>query len=523
MKRFLHIFVALFCTTLLCATNQRDLDSLFYYIGQEEALDAAQEERILSLQNQLGQDSEDNYRIYSELFDLCSSYHFDRALNYVNLMLNEATTLNDPEKQSYATVQKGFAYLSSGLFKECCDLFEHLDTATMSAPTRVLYHITYARLLCDLADYNHVDQSQTYTQQADENLRLALQFLTPADTATYWRCMAMLDQHEELADRAIMRYQLALEDSRIGEHERAIYLSTIAYLYSVLGDADQQQHYNIAAAIADIKSSTKETVAMRWVAERLYNEGNISAATVCIKHAEHDAKFYNARHRQVEISQILPIIEQDNFQQLRARNRRINILVVCTIVLLIICFIEIVLYRKRNRALQEARGTIETMNANLLVANHIKEEYIGSFLCWQSEFLTEVEKYQNHVKRASDQRKYDDLQKVPRQADAARRREEFYRQFDEMFLRIFPTFIDDFNALLRPDEQIELKQGELLNTDLRIYALIRLGITHNEVIAEVLNYSVNTIYTYKTKIKNRSDLSNEAFLQRVMAIPSFSK
>ena len=110
---------------------------------------------------------------------------------------------------------------------------------------------------------------------------------------------------------------------------------------------------------------------------------------------------------------------------------------------------------------------------------------------------------------------------IPKSMDVHRKREEFDKRFDEMFLKIFPNFVSQFNQLLRENEQIVLKEGELLNTDLRIFALMRLGITHNEVIAQILDYSVNTIYTYKTKIKNRSDLSNDCFMEAVMQISSY--
>lgn len=521
MKRHVFTLLLFLSAFLLSATNRQDLDSLFHYMQLAPQYDSLREQRLESYHRLLQSGGADKYSVYCHLYEECRSYNFDRAIGYVEEMASEARLQNDSDKIAHAAIQKGFAYLSAGLFKEGSDLFEELDTAGMKHETKVDYYITYARLLYDLANYDHVDMSNVYNHRGDALMREALALLTPQDTALYWRSKAMLDQHEGLAESSIKRYQLALQDTRIDEHERAVYLSTIAYLYSTLNDAEAQQHNNIWAAIADIKSSTKETVAMRWVAEQLYREGDIENAVICIKYALDDARFYNARHRQVEISQILPIIERDNAMRLQRRNRLIYILLACTLGLLMLCFVALQYLRKRNRELTEAQSTIENMNESLLVANKVKEEYIASFLCWQSEFITEVEKYQRHVRRAADQRKLEDLQQVPRQVEAARRREEFYRRFDEMFLHIFPTFVADFNAILRPEEPIELKTGELLNTELRIFALIRLGITHNEVIAEVLNYSVNTIYTYKTKIKNRSNLSNEEFLARVMDIPSF--
>jgi len=223
----------------------------------------------------------------------------------------------------------------------------------------------------------------------------------------------------------------------------------------------------------------------------------------------------------VENSQILPIIEQENIRSLENQRHKIFILVIIVVLLLGVCLLGLWQLRRRNRKLQKARETIGEINQNLLLANRIKEEYIGNFLCWQSDFIGEMDKYQHLVKKNAAAKKFEELLTIPKSMDAHKKREDFYKRFDEMFLHIFPDFVSHFNALLRKDEQIELKEGELLNTDLRIFALMRLGIVHNEVIAQVLNYSVNTIYTYKTKVKNRSDLDNDRFLEAVMQIPSF--
>lgn len=521
MRKTLSIILLTTCICL-CATERADLDSLFYYMHRQPNFDAQREIRIAELQEALRQDGVDRYEVYSQLFDECQSYHFDRAIEYVDRLADEAVLLGDADRIAYAQVCKGFAYLSAGLFKEGCDLFEAIDTTGMSEATYQYYCFTYARLMYDLADYNHVDMAKAYYDLGDEMLCKTLETLSPHDTVSYWRCQAMLDQHQGQTDRALNHYQLALNGSQITDHERAICYSTMAYLYGTKGQTDKQQHYNILAAIADICSSTKETVAMRWVAERLYLEGDVDHAAICIRHAEDDAHFYNARHRQVEISQILPIIEQENMNRLRQQNRRILYLGIAIFALLMISVGALFMYRRRNRQLSAARQTIERMNANLMESNKLKEEYIAAFLCWQSDFIVEVEKYQRHIRQSVEKHRYDDLTQVPKGVDAQRRRDEFYQRFDTMFLQIFPSFVTDFNALLRKDEQIVLRKGELLNTDLRIFALMRLGILHNEVIAQVLDYSVNTIYTYKTKVKNRSDLTSEEFYERMMQIPSFS-
>lgn len=504
------------------ATDQQDLKLLKEYIAKKPEFDRQKEQHIYTLDEELKRSSR-RYDVLKKLFDEYKSYDFDRAIVCVERLYDEALLLGDKDKIVDAQIQKGFSYMSAGLFKEGFDLFEDMDTIGASERTRAEYCLTFARLLYDLATYNHVGMTHSYNQQGNQLMREALTYFTPQDTLQYWNCQAILDQHEGFYDRAITRFKLAMEDTKANKHEQAINNSTIAYLYQLLGDTEAQRHYNIMAAINDIESSTKEAVAMRVVADNLNKEGNVRDAGICIRCAQEDAVFYNARHRQMEISQILPIIEQENIHSLEAQQQKIGVLTCAVVALLGFCVWGLLMLRRRNRKLQKARETIGEMNQNLLLANRIKEEYIGNFLCWQSEFISEMEKYQHQVKKLAAQKKFEELQTVPKNTDAHRKREDFFQRFDEMFLNIFPDFVSQFNQLLRPDEQIELKDGELLNTDLRIFALMRLGIHHNEVIAQVLDYSVNTIYTYKTKVKNRSDLSNESFLEAVMQIPSFKK
>lgn len=521
MKRLLLLLLLIVTTIGHVGAVTGNIDSLFHYMRLSEHYEQQTEARIARLEARLGQSGADTYAVYDELFGMTRSYHYDRAYKYVQHLSDEAQHRQDPNKIAHAEICKGFLYLSAGLFKEGYDLLSRINVAGLERSVVVDYYTTYARLLYDMADYTQEDLRKQYVDEGNRLTRSALQYLTPRDTAMYWRCKALYDQHMGMTDRSIARYQQALKDSRIGDHDRAICLSTIASLYASKGNTSAEMEYMIEAAIADIRSSTKETVAMRIVAERLYGEGDLDRAVACIKHAETDAQFYNARHRQVEISQILPIIEQEHIRRLREWNLRVNIALACLAVLLVVMLIGGYFYLRRNRQLKQARQTIEQMNESLLLANRVKEEYIASFLCWQSSFLSDMQKYQRHVKRAAEQKQWQDLVQVPKSLDASLKREHFNRQFDQMFLRIFPHYVSDFNALLRPDSRIELAEGELLNTDLRIAALIRLGIHQNEVIAQVLDYSINTIYAYKTKLRNRTDLSNEEFEKRIMAIPSW--
>ncbi|NJK87306.1 MAG: hypothetical protein HC906_16315 [Bacteroidales bacterium] len=170
------------------------------------------------------------------------------------------------------------------------------------------------------------------------------------------------------------------------------------------------------------------------------------------------------------------------------------------------------------RRLYIARLTIRKSNDKLIEANKIKDEYIADFFSQNSEYIEKIENLQKWVNRMMVTKQYEALRKIPQHINIQQEREILFERFDKIFLKLFPNFVEEFNSLLKDEDRIEVKENQLLNTDLRIYALIRLGIHENEKIASFLNYSVNTIYTYKTKIKSKAKSSTDEFKQKVMEI-----
>lgn len=499
----------LLLSVCLCATDQRDLDSLDYYLSKKELFDAAKQERISRIR------LEGNNEL---LFDEYASYIYDSASMYSLRMIDESLLSGNKDFRTIVQIKRGFLYLSGGLFKEAADILEDLDLEGVSDEVKIEYYTTYGRLLYDLSDYNHSDLANEYLMEGNTMTDNALALLEPQDNARFWYLSALRDMKRQNYTRALERFARQLQCDNISVHDKAITYSSMAWVYRLQNDMRNAQHYNILAAIYDIKGSTKEAVALQNVARVLFMEGQIERAAKYIRIANDDAQFYNARHRKQEISELLPIIEGEQMRQINEKNRRIETLSFFLYILLaIVIAITVVLYNRMTK-LSKAQHTIHDINLSLREANKIKEEYLGTFLCWQSDFLNQLERYQRFVKKKAQEKKYEELQTLPQQFNANKKRQEFNKQFDEMFLRVFPDYVQQFNDMLREDERFEMKKGELLNTELRIFALIRLGITDNEKIAQVLDYSVTTIYTYKTRVRNRSDLSSDELTQRLMSI-----
>ena len=461
------------------------------------------------------------YDAYYWLYKEYRSYNYDTALIYVDFMERVAAPGQLPEVE----LCRAFVYLSGGLFKEASDILSSWRERHMDVVDRKLlftYRTMYARLQWDMADNAGGKIGEHYNKIGLETNDQIIQSLSTQDTVYYWYALAITDLREGNYARSIARCKVSLEASPASIHEQAITASTLAYLYRLTNEPEKALHYYIEAAICDILSSTYETVALRNVAELLFEAGETDLADRYIHIAMHDAQRYHARHRQVDIAQSLPIIEEQMMSRIRSQQYMTYILLIVVAVLLLIGIIGIIILVRQNRALTNAQETIDRMNGSLTEANKLKEQLLGTLLSSRSKYINAVKQYQQDVKQHAAYRQWNALFSIPKDADARIQRVVLDHQIDTIFLSIYPTFIEDFNSLLRPEEQFVLKKDELLNTQLRIFALIRLGITHNEVIAEILDYSINTVYSYKTRVIASSKMKADEFYSSLMQIPSFS-
>ena len=519
MKKIFLLFAVLsvfpFNVNSLNINTEKELGQLEKALSNRSVIEGLKRTRIDSLSRAAAFDPRP-YETYKKLYKEYRSYNYDTALFYVRMMEQEAT----PKQMAEVQLCRAFVYLSGGLFKEASDIIENWQCD--DSALQLDYYTTSARLYWDLADNTSNELSAAYNEYGLRANRALQRYLTESDTAMYWYCLGVSDLREGHYMRSIERCLKSLSAPQPSIHYQAITASTLAHLYRQTGDKEAALHYYIEAAICDIHSSTYETVAMRNIAEILFEAGETDRADRYIHIAMQDAQRYHARHRQVSIAQSLPIIEEKMLSRIRVQQYVALGLLIFVGILLLIGIGGIILLIRHNRALQSARETISRMNVSLTEANKLKEELLGTLLASRSQFIASVQQYQQDVRQNAVNRRWSELTTIPKAADARQQRLVLDRQIDTIFLSLYPTFVEDFNRLLRPEEQIVLKKDELLNAQLRIFALIRLGISHNEIIAQILDYSVNTVYSYKTRVIAASDLSPEAFYTALMHIPSFS-
>jgi hypothetical protein len=312
---------------------------------------------------------------------------------------------------------------------------------------------------------------------------------------------------------------------QITDHQRAIANHHLGLLYLQRNDLKGALDAFITSCIYDIKTATKETAAMTNLADLLYKKGDIENAYIFIHESMEDALFYGARQRKVQIGSLLPIIARERLSKSEGQRQVWLVysimLTAVAIVILIFVFVTVKQYKKlkeADRKIREANESLQDINLKLREADKIKEEYIGYYFNINSNFLDKIEALKTSIDQKLLTRKFDDLRFVADSLDLKREREELYRGFDNTFVKLFPDFVTIFNSYFTEENKIVLKDNQVLNTELRIFALMRLGILDTEKIAKILGYSVNTIYAYKTKVKSKSILPNDEFDAKIKEI-----
>ncbi|HNW49661.1 MAG TPA: DUF6377 domain-containing protein [Prolixibacteraceae bacterium] len=531
-RKILILFSFMIASVSLFSSNETDklLKELDDHLLKKQEYLSTKELRIQKLTADLNNaeiagQTVKAYDLCNQLLDEYESFSYDSAFKYVSKVNALAVKLGIPDKIYLSKVKMGFSLLSSGLFKEAIDTLKSIRSVQLPENIRKEYFNVFARTYYDLADYDSDDFfAANYRKTGTCYLDSAI-LLMDSSSSEYWAAMGLRRMKTGDLEGSADAFNFLISKFDISDHTYAIATSSLGYLYSLLGRQDESIDMLIHAAIADIISSTKETVALRNLAVHLYEKGDIKRAYNYIKIALADATEYNARHRKVEVGSVLPIIEGVRLTSVeKQRKQLLNYSFILSMLsIMVISFFVIIFFQNRKltkvkQILQSTNNNLNEINNHLVEANKIKEEYIGYFFNINSEYIDKMEAFQKSIHRKLIAKQYNDLDSIIKNADLKKERENLFTNFDKIFLKLFPNFVPEFNKLFREEDRIIPANGELLTSDLRIFALIRLGITDNEKIAKFLNYSVNTIYTYKTKIKNKTIVDRDSFDKKIMEI-----
>jgi tetratricopeptide (TPR) repeat protein len=459
------------------------------------------------------------FDLYNKLYHEYKFFQYDSAFAYGRKLLLTAYRLKDRSLVDYARTKLAFIFISSGMFKETLDSTSVINAKNLPDSSKISFYWVMSRTYSDLNSYNKRSFYQKqYAALCTQYIDSALALTNPASSYYFYLVGA-----KHLREG---RYQQALETitqllkMKLTLHEIAGDYCDLSMASYVLNDHEKAIQYGALSSIADIRSATRETVAMYTLAKLLYEKGDTKNAYRFIKQALDDAEFYGALQRKVEISSILPVIAATELNEAEWRRKIWSQygIAISIFSLMAIAFAFIIF--KQLRKIQQADIHINNINHKLVEANKIKEEYLGYYFTVTSDYLTKIEDFKKSIHNKLQTKKYDEIRFVLNNIHHQKEREDLYRSFDKVFIKLFPDFINNFNSFFKPEDRFILADNQILNTELRIFALIRMGIHDSEKIARILDYSLNTIYTYKTRVKSKSIIPNEEFEKRVMEIKS---
>ncbi len=502
-----------------------------FYMNQKEL-------RLARLKEQLNREVS-----HSKQFEICydiieeyKSFSYDSALVYVDRNLHVARKKINRECEIRTLFQYAFILSSSGLFREAEIVMNQIPREELTPELMIEYFKSYLTFYSNLTAYLNDERFSQEYYPLINNLIDSVYYYLPESTPDKIYYLALIEERSGNTEYAIELTEKYVRNLHPDAHEYAKVNFYLAGLYHQLGNTDRWITHVIRAAIADTKDAITENLALLTLAGWLYEQKDIERAYGYIQAALLDANFYNARFRNLQISRTLPIINEayQKYQQQQSRQMKWALIFTSTFFFLLLVAVLYLIkqtrilremrqeLRESNDHLEEVNEQLNTVNLELSEANRVKEEYIGHFMDLYSGYIAKMDDYRKMINNKIAAKRFEELQKM---TSSGRGKDsdvkELNDNFDKAFLNIYPGFVEAVNGLLKEDERFELRKGELLNTELRVFALIRLGITDSARIADFLRCSLQTVYNYRSKIKKKAISEETDIEEQIRHIGSY--
>jgi len=536
MKKAL-LFIFCFACTPICLLAKNEIDSLLKVLdktitqAERQIVTADKEAKIKELKLKINKKSSltEQYETYDKIISEYESFICDSATAYIYKNLAIAEKLNSKDHIYSVKLRLALVLSISGLFTQAHEILETIEFDDLPAYLKPGCCWTYIRYYENLMRYtDNPDLCEKYLSERDKYRDLALATL-PEQSDEYLKEKAFrLQEVGEYKEACEILTEIYLKQKPY-THGYAMSAMSLASTYQMLQDSYSQERFLILAAITDTKLAVKENEALLALALYLYDKGDINRAYNYIKVALDDANFYNSRFRNTVIARVQPIIEETYLFRIEQQKQNLRNYSILTSLFVIVLVIALYFIYRQIRIVSRARKKLRIVNEQLAgvnqkldEANLIKEGYIGYFMNQCAVYIDKLDDYRKNVNRKIKAGQIDDLYKLTSSTrNLEKEVEELYHNFDKAFFKIYPNFVEEFNALLREDERYKLQKDQL-NTELRIFALIRLGITDVNQIAVFLRYSLQTIYNYKSKVKGKAIINSDHFEEEVKKIGAFS-
>ena len=494
------------------------LHRLDQYIARRDEFSSKKEKKLIRMKKKLNLTSSKRERLslYNQIYREYYTYRYDSAMVYAKRGLQLAEQLHDDYYINLNKINRAAVLSTGGFYSQAEDLLLSLKPEDISPKLMQYYYYTltwvynYWGAFCERSEFKEEmqDKKRLY-------LAKTLEYVGNKHSSLYYYLSGELEYLLHRTDKKVLDwYQKALAASPVDSRVHASAAYCIARYYQDNEQMDIYEKYLVQAAISDQVCPLKENLALQELSTYLYNKDAKYAKRVSkyIYCSMEDAQFYNNRLRMVEISRILPLITETNHQREIRQNRIITIsLVVVSIVSLGFLAMMFFVFRinkrlaKSRREVRSQNMLLEELNQKLLNTNKHRETYMRLFMDISAVYIKKLDDYRKLVSRKIKAKQTADLLTA---INSYKLTEEeassFYIRFDKAFMDLYPNFVDEFNQLLLPEKQIVLPAPNSLTKELRIYALMRLGITDGQELATLLFYSTQTIYNYKTSIRKRA-------------------
>ena len=521
--------------------HQEALEELDRIIERRDVYGRMKSCRIEECRQELAATKDPHKRIalLEEIYKEFYNYDVDSAYNYARRMLAQAQRCNARPLINRARVYLAKTVLDGGMYGEAFRILHQVDTTSLTPENMSEYYNVYRSYLSKqlsgmdpVLKARYQDSLQLYNVLRIRNL--------PEGSVLRKELEAMLLSNAGHPEKALELLLPVYETGIDDVHLQAMVAYRLSRIYKKLGDAERCKHYLIRAAADDLRTPVREGMALYTLAGLLFEEGDVARANRYINCSMEDALYCNFRSRMQQSSEMVQHIGSAYIHTLDAKRRAmsyVSIAVSLLVVVLLGSFFTILVYYRKirqisasrlemNRQLQQLNGDIEqqnerirSINAELRDANNIKDEYVGHYLSLCARYMLKVNDYRIQLLKIYKDGDSDALLRELRTKNPADTEyKEFLSIFDETFLHLFPDFVAHVNEYLVPEARFLVREPQTLNTELRILALIRLGVTHSAKIAAILNCSVATIHTYRARLRNAASGDRSTFDDEIRRI-----
>lgn len=544
MKRNFLYFLALVSVLSGCCSEKdrqiRDtLKELDDVISRQEEIESAKDSYIELIKGRYSEamSPDEKYTILDELYNEYYNYNIDSAIFYARTKLDIAFDAAEQDLVDDAILDIADRYVMSGMYLAAHDIISEISADRLDVLLVPRYYHIWHSLYTGLEDGCDDQVQKTEYRKLKQQYREQLFSLLGKDDISRLYVMADIYVDEGRADELLDTLNAKFNED-IPIHDKAV----LSYIYANISDSyghdDDATLYFAKSAIFDLMTPVHEYKSLYELASKLYDAGDIKRAYRYISRSINDAITANALINIQSINRSLPIISRSYHTQMLHNRRQLSVLSgILGIMAVLLIGAVIVTLKEQRKARQAGKRTSEIneelkainrkMEEYILLlkeSNNIKEIYIGRYIDLCSEYIGRMERYRSMLNRTARTEGFEAVRNALKSSEFIDKElNEFYEQFDATFLQLFPDFIKDLNALLQPDKRIELKTRDgIMTTELRIFALIRLGITDSVKIAEFLRRSVSTVYNYRVKMRNAALNSREDFEKQIMGIGKLS-